>query len=84
MIQVVPYLRGRGLEHVRDILPVNFVRHVVANVDVALITHHAHHVIALIHAPTESVDVRLLWRSIFSHERITLQMFGRLNASDTE
>ena len=80
----MPLLGGGCLEHVGDILPVNFVRHVVADIDVALITHHTHHVIALVHAAAKAVDVGLLRRGVFAHEGITLHMLRRLDPRNTQ
>ena len=48
--EAFPYLRSSGDEHVSDMLSVEFVGHIVANVDIAFADHAAHHVVTLVHS----------------------------------
>ena len=59
VIKLLPHARRRGLKHVVNILPVNQVRHVLPDVNVALVAHGADQVVTLIHAATEAKQIRL-------------------------
>ena len=61
-------------------LAVDFVRHVVADVNVTLVANSADHVVTLIHAAAKAVDVRLRGCGVFAHEGKTLHVRGGLDA----
>ena len=84
MIQVMPGARGGRGEHVANVLAVNFMRHVIADVDVALVAHHTHHVVPFIHTTAEAVVERLLGRGVFAHEGIALHVLGRFLAGEAQ
>ena len=76
VIQVMPGARGGRGEHVVDVLAVYFMRHVIADVDVAFVAYHADHVVLFIHATAEAVVERLLRRGVFTHEGMALHVLG--------
>ncbi len=84
VVHVMPDARGRGLEHVRDELAINFVRHVVADVNVAPVEYRAHHVVTLVHAPAEAKAVLLRRSGVFAHERVSLHVRRRLHSGDAQ
>ena len=84
VIQVMPGACGGRGEHVANVLAVNFMRHVIADVDVALVAHHTHHVVPFIHTTAEAVVERLLGRGVFAHEGIALHVLGRFLAGEAQ
>ena len=84
VIKVMPRASGGRGKHVADVLAVNFMRHVIADVDVAFVAHHAHHVVPLIHATAKAVVKGLLGRGVFAHERMALHVLGRLLAGEAQ
>ena len=56
VVEPLPDLRGRRLEHVVDVLAVDEVRHVVADVDVAAVGRGADEVVALVHPAAEAEE----------------------------
>ena len=77
---VVPDLGRLRLKHVLDVLPVNPVGHVIADVDVTLIANGTHHVHTFIHTATEAIDVGWVGLSVFAHEGNALVCGRRLDA----
>ncbi len=64
---------GRGgLEHVVEVLAVDFVRHVVANIDVTTVGQAADQVVAFVHPVAKPVDVGLCGRLVLAQERMPL------------
>ena len=80
----VPDASGRGLEHVAQMLRVVAVRHVVADVVVALVAHGSRQVVTLVHPRPVSVAVLWLRDGKLAGERAALHPLGRLDASEAE
>ena len=60
------------------------MRHVIADVDVALVAHHAHHVVPFIHTTAKAVVERLLRRGVFAHEGMALHVLGWFLAGEAQ
>ena len=84
VVELFPHPRRRCLEHVIDVLSVNFVRHVIAEVNVATVGDAAHEVVALVHASAETVDERLRRFEEFAEERVALHPVRRLDAGEAQ
>ena len=74
--EAFPNLRRGGYEHISDMLTIEFVGHVVANVDIAFADHAAHHVVTLVHSSSETVSVFLGGSFVLAHEGVALHMGG--------
>ena len=69
VVEPLPDARRRRLEHVGDVLAVDQVRHVIAEVDVAGRRYAADQVVALVHPAAEAVDERLRRRLVLARGR---------------
>ena len=84
VVKAVPHGGGRGLEHVLDVLPVDAVRHEVADVHEAAVGHAANHVVAFVHPAAKAVDIRLGRRFELTGEGVALEVVGRLDAGQAQ
>ena len=84
IIELLPNPCGRCLKHVLDVLSVNPVRHVVTYVDVALVANRANQIVALIHAPAETILVAHRRRLMLPQEGMPLHVGRRLHPDQTQ
>jgi hypothetical protein len=60
----------------------DFMRHIVADVNVTLVANGPHHIHTLIHPATEAVDISRIGLSVLAHERDALVSHRRLHAGN--
>ncbi len=73
-IRFLPGPHRRGLPQVGDVLGVDLVGHIVADVAVLLVAHRAHQVEPLVHPPPEGVGVLPRGRLLLPYEGLALHM----------
>ena len=79
-----PNLGGGGNEHVAHMLAVEFVGHVIPDIDIAFPDHGPDHIVSFVHASSKSIAVFLFWSLMFTQEGVTLEVSGWLLSSDAE
>ena len=80
----LPNLGGGGNEHVAHMLAVEFVGHVIPDIDIALSNYRPDHIVSFVHASTKPIAVFLFWSLMFTKESVALEVSGWLLSGDAE
>ena len=65
-------------------LAVEFVGHVIPDVDIAFPDHGPDHIVTFIHASSKPISVFLFWSLMFTQESVALEVSGWLLSGDAE
>ena len=84
IVASLPHLRGRRLEHVREVLALRPIRVEVADVEIAAVANRARHVHAFVHAIAARCEPFARRAGIRPHERAPLHPRRRADTCDTQ